>query len=102
MKLVKILTAAAVLTCASLPSIALAKDVTVFEEKVSGITWTTKIKNVEKGPLATLLLRKDNSKTVCKEQAVALTDFAECSAKAAGSAYAQQALNEIKKVIPGL
>ena len=79
------------------PMATFAKDVDIYEATVSGITWTTKIKDVEKGPAAYLILRKNNQKTVCKNLAVDYIGFSQCTAAAAGSAYAKQAVDAIKK-----
>ena len=81
------------------PTAAFADDVTLYELTVNGINWKTKIKNIEKGPFATLILRKNESTNVCKELYSALPIFEACSAKAAGDAYTKQAVNAITKAL---
>lgn len=84
-----------------LPLGAQAKNVEVAKEKISGVEWQVMIKNVERGPAATLILRK-NGKNQCKENAVAYAKFNTCATAKAGTTYANQALKAIKKAIPGL
>lgn len=79
------------------PMAAFAKDVDIYEATVSGITWTTKINNVERGPAAYLILRKNNQTTVCKNLAADYVGFSQCVGAVTGAAYAQQAVNAIKK-----
>lgn len=84
-----------------LPLAVQAKDVDVFNENIAGVEWQTKIKNVEKGPGATLILRK-NGDNQCKENAMAYAKWQACANAKVGVTYATKAVNAILKAIPGL